>query len=144
MKKIIILTEQQLKKVVQTLAEEKMPKKIHFKSPFEEVIPPEDQELLNKAVRWYGFKSPYMLYKALQKDMEAADVMGSLKGLEISEIIGVLDYYWKFNLPTMYNSPKKQDVPQEPEEPVVKPEKTPKFGDRFKFKMSDMVKFRDE
>ncbi len=149
MKNTIILTEAQLKKVIKTITEENIEniENVKFHPPTNQRLSNRERDLINKGNNTYGTRKPYDLYKQLIKDRDMNISSNPAKFLEISEIIGVLEYYWKFNeKPDVYPSKRKErrlnmpnDEPKKPEEPIK-----PKFSDRFKFNKGDITKFRDE
>jgi len=146
MKNTIILTEAQLKKVINTITEENF-RNIKFLPPSGERLSSREQDLLKNGNETYGTRKPYDLYKQLIKDRDISASSNPTVALKISEIIGILEYYWRFNeKPDVYPSKRKErrlnmpnDEPKKPEEPIK-----PKFSDRFKFNKGDITKFRDE
>jgi hypothetical protein len=141
MKNTIILTENQLKNVIKTLAEERFRK---MKSPLGMEIDSDEQELLNNAMNEYGTKSPRQLYGILIKDRENAERFNSSRVFDISKLIGILEFYWGFDKPDAYLSPRRRRGEEPIVEPTIEPESKTKFSDRFKFNKGDITKFRDE
>jgi hypothetical protein len=142
MKNTIILTERQLKNVVKFLAEQRFR---NFKSPLGLEIDSDEQELLNNAMNEYGAKSPRQLYNILLQDRENAERFSSYRSVDISKLIGILEYYWNFDKPDVYLSPRRKRGDEPTIEPENKPEeRKPSFSDRFRFNKGDITKFRDE
>jgi hypothetical protein len=142
MKNTIILTESQLKKVIKFLAEERTRT---YKSPLGMEMDSDEQELLNSAMLDYGTSSPRKLYNILLQDRENAERFNSPRSFEISKLIGILEFYWGFDKPDVYLSPRRRRGDEPAIEPENKPEeRKPSFSDRFRFNKGDITKFRDE